>query len=74
MAANLQLLRPAQVAALLNVHRCTIWRWVSQGRFPAPLKMGTATGFRQSDVADWIDSRPASLPTATANAEAPVAG
>jgi predicted DNA-binding transcriptional regulator AlpA len=27
-------------AGLLPVSPATVWRWVSQGRFPAPLKLG----------------------------------
>ena len=61
MTADLQLLRPVQVASLLGVDRTTIWRWCRAGTFPAPIKIGrSATGFRQSDVAAWLESRPTS--------------
>jgi len=59
MSADLQLLRPAEVASLLGVHRSTLWRWVKRGGFPAPLQLGgVAIGFRQRDVAEWLDARP----------------
>ena len=38
--AQLQLLRPAEVAALIGIHRVTLHTWVRKGRFPAPFKVG----------------------------------
>ena len=59
MSADLRILRPAEVAKTLCVHRCTLWRWIKQGAFPAPLQLGrNAVGFRESDVSDWLESRP----------------
>ncbi len=56
--AQLQILRPAEVAALVGVHRVTLYKWARQGRFPAPFKIGKrAAGFRKSDVSAWIDAR-----------------
>ena len=61
MSAQLQLLRPAQVASLIGVNRTTLWRWTKKGSFPAPVQLGrNAVGFRQAEVAAWIESRPAS--------------
>ena len=58
MSADLRIMRPAEVANTLGVHRCTLWRWIKRGNFPAPLQLGrNAVGFRQSDVAAWLDSR-----------------
>ena len=58
MSADLQLLRPGQVAGLLGVHRCTLWRWIQRGDFPEPLRIGrNATAFRQSDISDWLETR-----------------
>lgn len=32
----------------------TIWRWVSQGRFPAPIKLGeNTTRWRLADLLEW---------------------
>ena len=59
MSSDLQILRPAQVASVLGVHRATLWRWIKRGDFPAPLQLGrNAIGFRQSDICDWLASRP----------------
>ena len=58
MSTDLRILRPAEVADLLGLHRCTIWRWIKRGDFPEPLQLGrNAVGFRRSDVVAWLDSR-----------------
>jgi len=58
MSADLRLLRPAQVAEALSIHRSTLWRWVKRGDFPAPIQLGRNTvAFRESEVRAWIDSR-----------------
>lgn len=36
-------LRVKSVAAVVGVGVATIWRWVSEGRFPAPRKIGPNT-------------------------------
>ncbi|RME06876.1 MAG: AlpA family phage regulatory protein [Bacteroidetes bacterium] len=47
----MRMLRPAQLAELLGVSRSTIWRWVSEGRLPKPLKLSRrVTVWRQDDV------------------------
>lgn len=57
----LKLLRPNEVASLLQVHRTTLWRWIQKGTFPKPIKIGShAVAFRQSEVEDWLASRPTS--------------
>lgn len=67
MSADLRILRPAEVAKTLGVHRCTLWRWIQDDAFPRPVKLGrNAIGFRRSDIAAWVDSRPTSDPTAAA--------
>ena len=54
----LQILRPAEVAETLGVHRSTLWRWRQRGDFPAPLRLGpNAVGFRRSAIEAWIESR-----------------
>ncbi len=52
MSADLQLLRPAQVASLLVVSRSILWRWDKRGDFPRPLKVcRNATAFLQTESA-----------------------
>lgn len=46
-----------EVSAMLGIGRSTLWAWVAQGRFPAPLKIGPRTS-RWSDrvIQQWQDS------------------
>ena len=54
-----QILRPAEVAAMLGVTRSTLTRWRQRDGFPQPLKLGPgAVGFRRSDVEAWLADRP----------------
>jgi prophage regulatory protein len=42
-----------------NLHRCTIWRLVRRGLFPPPIHLTErAIGWRESEIRDWINSRP----------------
>lgn len=49
-----------QLSDFLEVSRQTIWRWVREGKFPAPIKLGpNCTRWRLSDVQAWEVSREA---------------
>lgn len=38
----------------LPVHRNTLWRWVREGRFPQPVRLGqNITAWRLADVEAW---------------------
>lgn len=41
------------LAARYEVHRATIWRWVSIGKFPAPVKIGGSTRWKLTDIEAW---------------------
>lgn len=44
-------LKDRQVAARLGISRPSLWRWVKDGRFPRPVKLGPAvTRWRLSDI------------------------
>ena len=50
----------AKTAGILPCSRSSLWRWVKEGRFPAPFKLGNRmTAWRASDVAAWLASREA---------------
>ena len=37
-----------------GVSPATIWRWVREGRFPAPVKLGdNITRWRVADIVEW---------------------
>jgi excisionase family DNA binding protein len=40
----------AEVAALLGVHRSTIWRWLDGGLIPAPRRVGGRTLWCRAEV------------------------
>lgn len=42
------------IAERYGVSRATVWRWVREGRFPAPLKIGQGcTRWKLSDLEAW---------------------
>ena len=42
-----------------DVHRSTIWRWVSAGLFPKPRDLGNGTpAWSRAELAEWERSRP----------------
>jgi predicted DNA-binding transcriptional regulator AlpA len=44
------LLRDTDVAAMLGVGRSTLWRWVSNGQLPNPIKIGGVTRWWKSEI------------------------
>jgi prophage regulatory protein len=52
------IIRIKELLIVLAVSRATLWRWIRDGAFPAPLRLGTfARGWKRSDIQAWIDSR-----------------
>lgn len=52
------LLRRPEVEKRTGFSRSTIYAIVSDGTFPAPVRIGKrAVAWRESDVSDWIQSR-----------------
>jgi len=59
---DIQMVRPAQAAALLGVHRATLYRWVRDGALPPPVKLGSRTknrcsAWRLGDLRAFIAKR-----------------
>lgn len=50
------LLTVREVAALLAVSVPTIWRGVSTGRFPRPVKLGASSRWPQSEILAVIEA------------------
>ena len=61
MSMNEKLLRRRDVEELTGLSRASIYRLISEGGFPRPVRV-SATGvrWRASDIAAWIESRPVS--------------
>lgn len=48
--------RLAQILPLLPISKSTVWAWVKQGKFPAPVKLSpTVTVWRNSDILNWLE-------------------
>lgn len=42
-----------------GIGRTTLWRWVREGRFPKPIRLGAnCIAWRADDINQWINSRP----------------
>ena len=55
----------ALLAGVVPVARATLHRWVAEGRFPKPVKLGPGTtAWRVEDVRAWIAQRSADPPQA----------
>lgn len=48
-----------QRPALLQVSGSTLWRWVSEKKFPAPMRFGGATCWRVGDIRRWLKEQEA---------------
>jgi len=49
------LLSANQVAELLGVSVRTLWRLLSAGKLPAPVRLGGSVRWRNADIRQWID-------------------
>ncbi len=50
-----RLLRLPQLLEIVPIGRSTIWAYVRDGRFPAPVRLGSrCTVWRESDVQSWL--------------------
>jgi len=55
--SELRLERVPSVASRIGIAKSTLYRWVAQGRFPAPVYIGPHTVAWDSRVVDgWIES------------------
>lgn len=53
-----RVIRKPELLRITGVSIATIYRWIGEGNFPAPVKLGpNSTGWRESDVRAWLDSR-----------------
>lgn len=49
------LLTAEDVGHLLQVSERSVWRWLSAGKIPEPVKIGGSTRWRRGDVQEWIE-------------------
>jgi len=63
MTSRSNLLRVREVAEWLGVSQSAIYKWVAEGRFPPPIKLGgegqkrIAARWLETDVQKWIEER-----------------
>lgn len=44
-----------EIAPLIDISPATFWRWIKNGKFPKPVKMGAnSTFWRVGDVRAWM--------------------
>lgn len=53
------LLKDREVAKRLGCGRSTLWRWVREGLFYKPLRIGGGSRWRESDVKAYFEHREA---------------
>lgn len=46
-----------QLSQNLSVNRSTIYRWISSGYLPKPIKLGSRVLFNESDIDNFIQER-----------------
>ena len=49
------LLTAEEVAAMLNVSERTLWRLLSAGKLPQPVRFGRSTRWKATELAHWIE-------------------
>lgn len=46
------------IPGILPISSATLWRWVSTGKFPKPIKISPRiTAWRVEDIAKWLTSK-----------------
>jgi excisionase family DNA binding protein len=51
-----QLINAEQVANILNISERTLWRLVSAGKVPQPVRIGRSARWRVHEIHAWIES------------------
>lgn len=47
--------RLSQILPYLPIAKTTVFSWVQQGKFPAPVKLSeTVTAWKNSDIHEWL--------------------
>lgn len=56
-----RLLNISQVTEIIGKSRVTIHRWIRDGHFPAPRRLGKrAIAWTEESIIEWIETRPSS--------------
>ena len=50
--------RMSRLVEMIGLSRSTIWKLLSEGKFPNPIRLGSRSrAWRIKDVEDWLESR-----------------
>jgi prophage regulatory protein len=53
-----RLVRIKEVLQLIGLSKTTLYKMIQEGKFPKSVSIyGSAVGWKQDEVADWINSR-----------------
>ena len=59
-----------EVLGLISLSSATVYRMMSLGAFPRPVRLSVrATGWRSDEVEEWLASRPYTVPESPGRAE-----
>ena len=68
-AISYTLLSTSDVQKIAPVSNVTLWRWVRDGKFPAPIQVAKNNFWRSDEVGAWMDEM--SLRRVASNPKAP---
>lgn len=54
-----KLFKVSELSETLNIAEATVWRWIADGKFPKPTKLGRASRWRQSVIEQWLEDQEA---------------
>jgi prophage regulatory protein len=55
-----RIVRMDELLRRLQISRATVYRWLDEGRFPRPVRLGERTiGWRESSLSGWLAEREA---------------
>lgn len=56
--SGVRLVRLPEVLKMTGLARSTIYKWICEGRFPPPIKIGggRCSGWRAREVFQWIEA------------------
>lgn len=54
IALEPMLLTDRAVGALLGLSKSTVWEWTRKGKLPQPVRMGSCTRWRRSDIEKFV--------------------
>jgi prophage regulatory protein len=67
-----RIIRRAELLGIVGVSAATLYRWIGEGHFPSPIKLGpNSVGWRSSEVKAWIDSLEAATVGCAASDQSP---